>query len=236
MRLKSWWAIVAQLRCPTFMGGLLALWAVFMVGAVMADWGDARCDIYAKGEDRARSVQACVFYQAQGHIVITLSDGKEYDFMPQDDDPGHYRDSHGADVYQEILGEQGMIFRLPDERIQVYWDTSGLPGRQVTDQENKPFSTQTLDAVTAIICTQKGISESGRGHCPVGVLRGPGRDQAILALMRPDGLIRLLRFEGGRVQAHGKGKLSVESFKDEWRVRIDDEESYRVPVELINGD
>ena len=177
-----------------------------------------------------------MFYQAQGHIVITRSDCREYDFIPQDDDPNHYRDSNGADVYQEILGEEGMIFRLPDESLFVYWDTSGLPGRNSADELTKPFSTQTLDAVGQVICTLKGISESGRSHCPAGVLRGPGKDQSIVAILRPDGYVRLLHFEGDRILAHGKGGLSVEHFQDEWQIRIDGGESYRIPAELLSGD
>ena len=215
----------------------LLLTTAFLLGVqVAADWGDARCDIYPRGEDRASAVLACVFYQAQGHIVISRSDGKEYDLIPQEDDPDHYRDSTGADVYRELMGEQGMVFRLPEESLFVYWDTSGLPGRNSADELTRPFSTRTLDATAQLICTLPGVSESGRAHCPAGVVRGPGKGRAVVAILRPDGFVRLLQLEDGRVVAHGKGKLSVERFNDEWRVRIDNGEGYRIPVELLSGD
>lgn len=37
---------------------MILITAVLLTGHGTADWGDARCDIYAKGEDRASSVQA----------------------------------------------------------------------------------------------------------------------------------------------------------------------------------
>lgn len=92
-----------------------------------ADNTDARCDIYPKGEDHASVMLACTFGQRQGYVTITRSDGVTHDLSPVGDTPGAFKDQNGRAVYRQSgLGEQGLIFRLPNESMDVYWDTASL--------------------------------------------------------------------------------------------------------------
>ena len=93
----------------------------------MADSADVRCDIYPQGAREPSGSYLCVFSQRQGHITIDRADGVYYDFKPIGDTPGNFEDSKGDPVYRQAgLGNKGLIFKLKDESIYVYWDTSGL--------------------------------------------------------------------------------------------------------------
>ena len=118
----------------------LALAFTFFSSAAWADWTDARCDIYPKGEDRASAVVPCVFSQRQGYINIDRSDGVSYDLSPKGDRPGNYTDKNGQDVYRKSgLGKDGLIFQFPTESVYVYWDTAGLPGTADGDNDTAPL-------------------------------------------------------------------------------------------------
>lgn len=94
---------------------------------VLADTADAACAIYRAGSDEPEQVIACEFYQAQGHVVITRSDGVVHDLTPSDSTPGNFTDLRGNRVYRQSgLGVGGLIFRLPEESVYVYWDTEKL--------------------------------------------------------------------------------------------------------------
>lgn len=98
---------------------------------VSADTADAACAIYPVGSDAPEQVIACEFYQAQGHVVITRSDGVVYDLTPSGSTPGNFTDVRGNQVYRQSgLGEGGLVFRLPDESVYVYWDTEMLNSSQ----------------------------------------------------------------------------------------------------------
>ncbi|MCU0524806.1 MAG: hypothetical protein MUF72_08265 [Elainella sp. Prado103] len=92
--------------------------------AVKADTVDARCDIYPAGEDRATSSGPCTFSQRQGNVGIQLPNGRRYDLQPVGDQPATYVDQDGKPVSRddEGLGDGGVIFRLSNESIFVYWD------------------------------------------------------------------------------------------------------------------
>ncbi|WP_457666838.1 hypothetical protein [Thiolapillus sp.] len=204
---------------------------------VGADWTDARCDIYPKGQDQASAVLPCVFSQTQGHIVIQRSDGVTYDLLPQDDDPNHYRNAGGKDIYRELMGEEGMIFRFPDESVFVYWNTAGLPGKNLADDATRPFSTRTFDATARIACSLKGRSGPARKtDCAAGVIRSPGEGGAIVVVMRPDGFVRVLQVAGGSVVRHGRGHLKETWQSDQLNIVIDGSESYVLPGAFIGGD
>jgi hypothetical protein len=94
-----------------------------------ADSTQARCDIYPKGEDRASAVLPCTFSQRQGHVSIDRADGVRHELSPKGDRPGNYVDEKGRPAYRQSgLGKRGLIFRLADQSVHVYWDTAGLPG------------------------------------------------------------------------------------------------------------
>ena len=81
--MKAWLKIVA-------MGA--AAWA----GVTLADWTDARCDIYPRGEDKASAMIPCTFGQRQGYVTITREDGVTHELSPTGDVSGNFRDQHAA--------------------------------------------------------------------------------------------------------------------------------------------
>ena len=104
-------------------------YALFVAGipTAMADSILARCDIYKKGKKLVSTSVPCVFSQRQGNISIRRADTVEHELMPQDDGPGHYRDSGGNDVYRKSgLGTDGLIFSFKDELVYVYWQPVGF--------------------------------------------------------------------------------------------------------------
>jgi len=212
-------------------------WAAFLIlPDAVADWTDARCDIYPIGEDHAGASIPCVFSQRQGYITIDRSDGVVHDLSPQGDVPGNFRDAEDKDVYRQSgLGKAGLIFRFADESVYVYWDTAGLPGSSNEDNYTAPYSTRKFDATARLPCSLQGQVTKGNDGCAVGINRGPETGQAVIAIMRSDGVERILQFDGDSVVSPGEGKIRVQRQSDEWTVTIDDVESYRIPVAVIEG-
>jgi len=216
------------------------LLSVIMFGLLMlvssvavADWTDARCDIYPKGEDHSGVSIPCVFSQRQGYINIERSDGVSHDLAPYGDTPGNYKDQYGNMAYRNSgLGDRGLIFRMKDESVFVYWDTSGLPGTEGVDNYAAPYSTAKWDATTRLNCVLGAVVD---GDCAVGINRGPGNRQAVIAIMRPDGVERVLQFDGDQVVSPGEGEIQAELLGDEWIIKIDDDESYRIPLAAVEG-
>lgn len=106
---------------------IAAVVAAAVAGGVPAgaDTVQARCDIFDKGEDRAKASVPCTFSQRQGFVSIDRSDGVRYELKPHGDQPGNYLDPNGKPAYRQSgLGDQGLIFRLATESVFVYWDTA----------------------------------------------------------------------------------------------------------------
>ncbi len=113
----------ATLHATAILLGLLG------AGPAKADTTQARCDIYAKGSDRAAAVIPCSFSQRQGHVSIDRSDGVRHELSPAGSKAGSYLDEKGRPAYRKSgLGKRGLIFQLADQSVYVYWDTAGLPG------------------------------------------------------------------------------------------------------------
>lgn len=92
-----------------------------------ADTVDARCDIYPKGSDKAAKLVACTYSQRQGHVSIDRADGIRHELEPRRG-VGNYVDQDGQRAMRSAgLGQAGQIYRLVNQTIYVYWDTSGLP-------------------------------------------------------------------------------------------------------------
>ena len=135
-----------------------------------ADWTEARCDIYPQGSDHASKMIPCVFSQRQGFITIRRSDGVTHELSPVGDLPGNFRDQEGRAVYRQGgLGDQGLIFRLPDQSVFVYWNTAALQPPAGEDNWTAPFTTEEYDATTRLRC--KGADDPEFGSCPAGILR-----------------------------------------------------------------
>ena len=116
---------------------VLAAAAVLLAGTAVpakADWREAQCDVYPAGSDKSEKTLPCTFAQSQGYITITREDGITYELSPVGDTPGNFQDAQGRAVYRQSgLGDQGVIFRLPDESLYVYWSTAAL---QPADEDN----------------------------------------------------------------------------------------------------
>ncbi len=153
---------------------MAAFVAATWTAAAAADSTDARCDIYPRGEDHTDKMIACTFSQRQGYVTITRADGVTHDLSPVGDVPGNYRDQNGRAVYRQDggIGDQGMIFRLPDESVFVYWDTAALKPPSDKDNPTAPFTTADYNATTLLRCRAAGSEEFG--NCPAGILRMEG--------------------------------------------------------------
>ncbi|MEP0896917.1 hypothetical protein NDI36_20850 [Leptolyngbya boryana FACHB-1624] len=109
-----------------------------------ADTVNARCDVYPKGEDRAKSSGACTFSQRQGFVSIQLKNGRRYELRPRGNQPGTYLDQNGRAAYQQSgLGNKGQIYRLANESIYVYWIPTASP-------KPKPANPNTMQSATPI--------------------------------------------------------------------------------------
>jgi hypothetical protein len=209
---------------------LFALAAWFSAPA-QADTAEARCDVYPAGEDHTDVVIPCTFSQRQGYITIRRSDGVVHDLVPEGDQPGNYTDQDGNRVYRQSgLGDQGLIFRFPDESVYVYWSTDVF---KPIDQDNPmyPFSTQDYDATTLLRCYAVGAAEPGQ--CPAGIQRMEDA-QASITVLSPQGEKFTINFMTDYVNAANR-EVRAELRGDNWFVTIDGETVYEVPLAAIEG-
>lgn len=211
-------------------GWVLGAMALSLAVVSFADWTEARCDIYPKGEDEAEKMISCTFGQRQGAVTLTRDDGVTHDLVPVGDEPGTYRDQHGHDVQREINERVGLIFRFPEESVYVYWDTSALAPLD-EDNPTAPYSTADYDATTLLRCGPVGMTEEGR--CPAGILRMEG-GQASIVVTSPTGEPFTINFLTDEVNATNR-EVEAELEGDTWRVVVDGEEEYEVPLAAIEG-
>jgi hypothetical protein len=212
----------------------LALTLIYGSSPAIADSVDARCDIYPSGSDQASKMIPCRFYQAQGHVVITRDDGVKHDLVPVEGaGPGNFRDQHGDAAYRQSgLGDQGLIFRLKDESVYVYWNTAALdPSNTPEDNYTYPFSTKEYDATTRLRCRAAGDSEFG--ECPAGVLRME-EGQGSVVIQNQLGEIFTINFMKDSVNATNR-EVNAILEGDSWIVTVENGEVYEVPLALIQG-
>lgn len=209
--------------------GAVIAFAWMATGA--ADSTEARCDIYPVGEDHTEKMIRCRFSQRQGYITIAREDGVTHELSPTDDKPGNFRDQGGRTVYRQSgLGDQGLIFRFPDESIYLYWNTAAL---EPQDEGNwtAPFSTSDYDATTRLRCRDAADSEFG--SCPAGALR-MGNGEASVVIQNQRGEQFTINFMKDYVNATNR-KAEARLDGDTWVVVINDAEVYEVPLALIEG-
>lgn len=211
---------------------LFALAAAFASAPAVADSAEARCDIYAAGEDHTDVMIPCTFSQRQGYITITRSDGVTHDLSPVGDAPGNFRDQEGRSVYRQSgLGDQGLIFRFPDESIYVYWNTAALGPQSDEDNWTAPFTTDEYDATTRLRCRAAGDAEFG--SCPAGILRMEGGEASIV-VQNPLGETFTINFMKDYINATNR-EAEARMEGDTWIVTINGEEVYEVPLAAIEG-
>ena len=198
----------------------------------MADFTEARCDIYPKGEDHTTVMIPCTFGQRQGNVTITRSDGVEHNLVATGDDPGNYRDQHGKAVYRQSgLGSEGIIFRFENESVYVYWDTYGLNPVDDSDNWSAPYTTADYDATTRFRCGY--VDSDEMESCPAGILRMED-GQASIVITSPAAKQFTINFMKDYVNATS-GEVVARMEADTWIVIINDKERYEVPRAAIEG-
>ena len=215
-------SVMAAIACPS---------------ELRADTVNARCDIYPAGEDKASAVIPCTFSQRQGYINIDRSDGVLHDLSPIGDAPGNFLDQHNNPAYRQSgLREKGLIFRFSDESVFVYWDQPSLsvlnPQDQGMTSATAPYTIAEFDATTLLPCSLG--KDSLDQNCPAGISRR-NAGSAILSVMKPNGVERVLEFNSGEITSPNGGNLSWNTQEGEWHIRIDDQEFYIVPDAAVNG-
>jgi hypothetical protein len=201
------------------------------VESAMADSVEARCDIYPAGSDHTDVMIPCRFYQAQGHVVITRSDGVVHDLMPDGETPGNFKDQDGNRVYRQSgLGDEGLIFRFPDESVFVYWNTAAIdPNRERPDYE--PAVDLDFDATTWTRC--RDVGATAWEQCPSGVLRMDG-GQGSVVIEDPEGQTFTINFMSDVVNAANR-EVEASLDGDVWTVTVDGARVYEVMLALIEG-
>ena len=208
----------------------VAMFALQSATAI-SDSTDAACVIYPAGSDHASATLPCRFYQAQGHVVITRSDGVEHDLAPDNAVPGNFTDQHGQPVYRQSgLGDQGLIFRLSEESVYVYWNTQMLePANE--NSPTWPFTTDDYDATALFRCKAPGDSEFG--SCPGGILRMEDK-QASISVQNQAGEQFTINFMSGYVNASNR-ELKATLEDDTWTLEFANGEVWEIPLAAIEG-
>lgn len=210
---------------------VLAIILVILPGFALADSTDAACEIYPIGEDHTDVLIPCVFSQRQGYITIYLSDGVTHDLSPIGDGPGNYKDQLGRHVTrQDDLGDQGLIFRFPDESVYVYWNANILKSAD-GDVTGGPFSTDDYDATTLLRCKAAGDTEFG--SCPGGILRMEG-GQASIVVQNQLGEQFTINFMSNYVNATNR-EVKAHLEGDTWILDFANGEVWKVPLAAIEG-
>ena len=140
----------------------------------VADSTDAACEVYPRGEDHTDVLISCSFSQRQGYITIVRSDGVTHELSPVGDAPGNFKDQLGHSITRQSgLGDQGQIFRFPEESVYVYWNTDRL---SPADDDNwaAPFTTKDYDATTRLRCRAAGDEAFAEPHFAGADRRGRG--------------------------------------------------------------
>ena len=210
---------------------IIAAVAVVWMNSSSADWAEARCDIYPKGEDHISKMIPCTFGQRQGNVTITRDDGVTHQLSAVGDTPGNFLDQDGHPAYRQSgLGDQGLIFRLEDESVYVYWNTAALYP-QDEDNPTAPFTTADFDATTLLSCRAPGESEFS--SCPAGILRMEN-SQASIVVQNQSGEQFTINFMTDYVNATNR-EIEAVLEDDTWTVTVANGEVYQVPLAAIEG-
>jgi hypothetical protein len=175
----------------------------------------------------------CIFSQRQGYITIARDDGVIHDLTPMGDVAGNFKDQNDRIVYRNSgLGDQGLIFRLPDESVYVYWNTSTLnPDKYDPNNPTAPYTAAEYDATTLLRCGNIGAADFG--SCPAGILRMEDH-QASIVIMSPAGEEFTINFMKDYINATNR-EVKATLDGDTWTIIINDKEIYEVPIAAIEG-
>ena len=155
-----------------------------------------------------------------------------HDLSPVGDTPGSFRDQEGRTVYRESgLGDQGSIFRLPDEIVYVYWDTTVLKPQTAESSATWPFTTEDYDATALLRCRATGATEFG--SCPAGILRMEDA-QASIVVQNQQGEQFTINFMKDYVNATNR-EVTANLQGDTWILQFANGEVWEVPLAAIEG-
>jgi hypothetical protein len=211
---------------------IASLLTVLWVIPAQADSTDAACVIYPAGSDHAEATIPCTFGQRQGYITITRSDGVSHDLAPAGETVGNFLDQKGRTVFRQSgLGDQGFIFRLPDETVYVYWNTDILNPSTGNNDPTSPFTTADYDATTLLRCRASGKPEFAT--CPAGILRMEGGEASIV-VQNQKGEQFTINFMKDYVNATNR-ELKAKREGDTWILDFTNGEIWEVPVAAIEG-
>lgn len=209
------------------LGAAAALYATPSV----ADSAPSTCEVYPKGEDHTDVVIPCVFSQRQGYITLRRDDGVVHELAPEGETVGNYTDQDGRPVYRQSgLGDQGLIFRFPDESVFVYWGQEALKPAD-PDNPTWPFTTADYDATTLLPCRK--LDDSASGSCPAGITRMEGGQASITVKSLDDETFTINFMSDYTNAANREVEATLEG--DTWTVVIDGEDEYIVPLAAIEG-
>lgn len=211
--------------------GIIGLLAAMGSISASADWTEAACVIYPAGSDHSDALIPCTFGQRQGYITITRSDGVTHELSPVGDTPGNFEDQDGRSVYRQSgLGDQGLIFRLPDESVYVYWNTKML---EPADENHPtwPFTTQDYDATALFRCKAPGDPDFR--DCPGGILRMED-NQASIVVQNQSKEQFTINFMQDYVNATNR-EVNARLHGDTWILEFGNGEVWEVPLAAIEG-
>ena len=197
----------------------------------VADSTDAACEVYPRGEDHTDVLIACSYSQRQGYITIVRSDGVTHELSPFGDHPGNFKDQLGHSITRQSgLGDQGQIFRFPEESVYVYWNTDRLLPAD-DDNWTAPFTTQDYDATTRLRCRAVGDEEFG--SCPAGITRIED-GQASVVVQNQLGEQFTINFMSDHVNATNR-EVRSRLEGDTWILDFANGETWEVPLAAIEG-
>ena len=108
---------------------LVVSYALMILAAhpTLADSTRSECGISNSIEQKPEFTSSCVFSQRQGFVTLRIEGGDYFELTPFGDTPGNYRDQDGNAVYRRRgLGEDGLIFKMPNTYLFVFWSPSQL--------------------------------------------------------------------------------------------------------------
>lgn len=102
----------------------------------------------------------CTFSQRQGYVTIVLEDGTTYELTPSPTEAATYTDQDGQGATMEDgLGSEGLIYRLADESIFVYWDPTIGSVDESTDESSEPSTETAESSMPVTYITEDGDDE-----------------------------------------------------------------------------
>ena len=198
-----------------------ALTALVALAPAQADTTTARCDVYPRGEDTATSSDTCTFSQRQGFVTITLKDGTTYELTPSPTEAATYTDQNDRPATREDeLGTDGVIYRLADVSIYVYWDASTISSEPRRGEGNVPCS---------------AAQPSYDFRCRAAALYGdPGN--STLTVVGPTGnVLHLYSYGQTLYSVNPSDQVLVQMVDGQYLVSVNDVEFFQLDATIVTG-